>query len=242
MKTLKSISLLFLLLSFFPVSSQTQKEVKGSGYVLTQQRNLSDFTSIEVSSGIDIAIVQGEKLPVTVEADDNLFPYLKTIVHNKILKVYIPDTVKIIKYADLNVLISMPVLCDLRASNGSRIDASPQRWDTERINLETTTGAHIRIHLKAQNIQVVARTSGVVELKGSSESLQAVLKTAARLEARNFQAETARLNLATGARAEIQVKDSISYQLSGNARLLLKGNPGISGAVLNSGSKVIREK
>lgn len=242
MKTLRLIGLLFLMLSVFPVSAQTPKEVKGSGYVLTQQRNLSDFTSIEVSSGIDIAIVQGEMLPVTVEADDNLFPYLKTIVHNKILKIYIPDTVKIIKYADLNVLISMPVLCDLRASNGSRIDASPQRWDSEQIHLETTTGARIRIHLKAKNIQIAARTSGIIELKGSSESLQAILKTAARLEARNFQAETARLSLATGARAEIQVKDSISYELNGNARLLLKGNPSVSGSVLNSGGKVIRDK
>lgn len=242
MKIFRLTGLLFLMLSIIPLYGQNTKEIKGSGYVLTQQRNLNDFTSIEVSSGIDIAIVQGEILPITVEADDNLFPYLKTVVHNKILKVYIPDTIKITKYADLNVLISMPVLCDLRASNGSRIDASPQRWDCRQINLEATNGARIRIHLKTKNIQIAARTSATVELKGNSENLQAVLKTAARLEARNFRAETAHLNLATGARAEIQVTDSVSYELSGNAHLLLKGTPHISGESVNSGSKMIREK
>ena len=65
---------LLLLVFYLTISAVWgQKNVKGSGYVLTQQRETADFTSIEISRGIDVAIVRGEMEPITVEADDNLF-------------------------------------------------------------------------------------------------------------------------------------------------------------------------
>ena len=109
---------LLLLVFYLTISAVWgQKNVKGSGYVLTQQRETADFTSIEISRGIDVAIVRGEMEPITVEADDNLFSYIKTTVKNKVLKIYIPDSVNIVKYASMNVLISMPTLGSLKASN-----------------------------------------------------------------------------------------------------------------------------
>ena len=149
---------LLLLVFYLTISAVWgQKNVKGSGYVLTQQRETADFTSIEISRGIDVAIVRGEMEPITVEADDNLFSYIKTTVKNKVLKIYIPDSVNIVKYASMNVLISMPTLGSLKASNHSRIDAWPQIWNLRTIRLEATTGGQIRIRLKAEDIQAEAR-------------------------------------------------------------------------------------
>ena len=163
---------LLLLVFYLTISAVWgQKNVKGSGYVLTQQRETADFTSIEISRGIDVAIVRGEMEPITVEADDNLFSYIKTTVKNKVLKIYIPDSVNIVKYASMNVLISMPTLGSLKASNHSRIDAWPQIWNLRTIRLEATTGGQIRIRLKAEDIQAEARTSGILEIKGRSPKL-----------------------------------------------------------------------
>ena len=143
---------LLLLVFYLTISAVWgQKNVKGSGYVLTQQRETADFTSIEISRGIDVAIVRGEMEPITVEADDNLFSYIKTTVKNKVLKIYIPDSVNIVKYASMNVLISMPTLGSLKASNHSRIDAWPQIWNLRTIRLEATTqGGTLRAAAEVQ--------------------------------------------------------------------------------------------
>ena len=152
---------LLLLVFYLTISAVWgQKNVKGSGYVLTQQRETADFTSIEISRGIDVAIVRGEMEPITVEADDNLFSYIKTTVKNKVLKIYIPDSVNIVKYASMNVLISMPTLGSLKASNHSRIDAWPQIWNLRTIRLEATTGGQIRIRLKAEGRGTHLRNPG----------------------------------------------------------------------------------
>ena len=154
---------LLLLVFYLTISAVWgQKNVKGSGYVLTQQRETADFTSIEISRGIDVAIVRGEMEPITVEADDNLFSYIKTTVKNKVLKIYIPDSVNIVKYASMNVLISMPTLGSLKASNHSRIDAWPQIWNLRTIRLEAreleTQNADIQLSIGAKaEIQVNQR-------------------------------------------------------------------------------------
>ena len=223
---------LLLLVFYLTISAVWgQKNVKGSGYVLTQQRETADFTSIEISRGIDVAIVRGEMEPITVEADDNLFSYIKTTVKNKVLKIYIPDSVNIVKYASMNVLISMPTLGSLKASNHSRIDAWPQIWNLRTICLEATTGGQIRIRLKAEDIQAEARTSGILEIKGE-----------ARLEARELETQNADIQLSIGAKAEIQVNQRLTYDLYGHSRLVIKGNPQIENSHNYSGSRIIKEK
>ena len=242
MKIYKRPGLLLLVLYLTISAVWGQKNVKGSGYVLTQQRETADFTSIEISRGIDVAIVRGEMEPITVEADDNLFSYIKTTVKNKVLKIYIPDSVNIVKYASMNVLISMPTLGSLKASNHSRIDAWPKIWKLRTIRLEVKPGGQIRIKLKAEDIQAEARTSGILEIKGEAQNLQAILKTAARLEARELETQNADIQLSIGAKAEIQVNQRLTYDLYGHSRLVIKGNPQIENSHNYSGSRIIKEK
>lgn len=231
--------LLILLLSFFAYG---QKDIKGSGYVITQQRDLSGYTQLLANRNVHIYVVQGEPQPVIIEADNNLFPYIKTVVHHHLLKAYIPDTVNIIKYADMNVLLSMPSLTALYASTGALIDASPQPWTIDSIRIYAASDSHIKLHLSARKIHIIAKTGAYIELRGHVSYLEANIKTAARLNAKELTTENARIQMATGAKAEIKVNDSVAYDLVGNSRLFLRGNPKVIHSALSSGSKVIHQK
>lgn len=125
--------------------AQEAKEIKGSGYILTEQREVDFFDRIEVSSKISVYIVQGEFQPITIEADNNLFPYIKTIVRNRTLKIYVPDTANIVKFNDMNVLISMPALTFLQARQASYIEASPQEWKVDDVVLQASSGSRIKL-------------------------------------------------------------------------------------------------
>lgn len=238
----KYITIIILLFLLGTAHAQEVHDIKGSGYVLTQQRETGYFNSIEVSRQISVYIVQGELQPITVEADNNLFPYIKTVIHNKILKIYIPDTVNIVKFADMNVLISMPSIVTLYARQESLIDASPQEWHAGEVKLEATIGSRIKLAIKATALTLKATTSSTVELKGEINQLNADLLTSARLYGRNLQVKKANLTIATGARAELKVSNELEYDLNGNARLTYRGNPTVLKAIATSRSKVIHEK
>ena len=239
---LKYIGIILLGIFSYQAQAQPVLNVKGSGYILTQQRETAFFNSIDVSQQISVYIVPGKFEPLTVEADDNLFPYIKTVVRNQTLKVNIPDTGNIVKFTHMNILISMPEIVLLQARQNSLIDASPQLWKVQQVQLKASTGSRIHLAVHTSNLDIDARTSAIIELKGKATQLEAVLKTAARLYGRNFETEQADLELATGARAEIEVNEKIAYDLCGNSKLIYRGNPQITKNSVNSGSKVIQDR
>lgn len=239
---LKYIGIFLLWIISCLCQAQDMKNIKGSGYILTQQRETAYFNSIHVSCNISVYIVPGEFQPLTIEADDNLFPYIKTVVRNKILKIYIPDTINIVKFTHMNILVSLPEITVLQARQNSLIDAAPQLWKVENIILKASTGSRIHLAVHASDVKIHAKTSANIELKGKTQNLDAELSTAARLYARNFEADAAILELGTGAKAEIRVNEKISYDLIGNSKLIYKGNPEITKKSVNSGSRVIHDR
>lgn len=222
--------------------AQNPREIKGSGYILTQQREVDFFDRIEVSSKISVYIVQGEFQPITIEADNNLFSYIKTVVRNRTLKIYVPDTVNIVKFNDMNVLISMPSILLLQARQASYIEASPQIWNVNTVQLQLSSGSRIKLATHATHLKIDARTSSIIEVKGKCENLEADLQSAARLYARDLETEEANIKLTTAAKAELRVNKEIAYSLCGNAKLWLRGDPQILKSEVISGSKVIQDR
>ena len=58
------------------------KKIKGSGNIISENRELTNFSSINLIGGIDVNIKFSEKYNCTVVSDENLIPYIKTEVVN----------------------------------------------------------------------------------------------------------------------------------------------------------------
>src|SRR5512140_3219381 len=61
---------------------------RGSGNVISETRNVSDFHAIDISYPAQVFIKQGAKESLKVEAEDNLLPKLKTRVSNGVLEIF----------------------------------------------------------------------------------------------------------------------------------------------------------
>lgn len=242
MRNTEVIVVILLIALLYPSPSKGQKNITGSGYVLTQQRETSDFTGIEISRAIKVFLVQGELKPITIEADDNLFPYIRTEVKNDVLKIDIPANIFIKKYADMNVFISLPHLNRLSATTAARIDANIKTWFTDKIDLKAATGAQIKLHVNTREIDVQAETSALIEIKGTTYQLNADIQASARLKAKELKTEIANIKVSNTATVEIEVNKQIGYDLSTGAQLIYKGNPSISTTNISTGARVTKEK
>src|SRR4051794_15454674 len=66
---------------------------RGSGNVITQKRDVSGFSSVVLAGVGDLAITQGDAEGLTISAEDNLLPLIKTEVKNNILTIGLNDGV-----------------------------------------------------------------------------------------------------------------------------------------------------
>ena len=84
-KILAVLVIPFLLLGCIKVN--TLPSLTGSGNMATETRDVSDYQNVEISGIGDAQIIQGEKEGVEITADDNVLPYIETVVHNGTLRI-----------------------------------------------------------------------------------------------------------------------------------------------------------
>ena len=72
---------LFVLISI-SASAQKWETIKGNGEVKKETRELNSFTSLASQGSMNVQISYGNSNSVTVEADENLLPYIETKVED----------------------------------------------------------------------------------------------------------------------------------------------------------------
>src|SRR5262252_10451573 len=65
--------------------------VAGSGKIVTEPRTVSDFSAVSLSGSGHVIVEQTGTESLTVTADDNLLPYIKTEVHGNTLELGLKD-------------------------------------------------------------------------------------------------------------------------------------------------------
>ena len=76
---MKKIALFSLVILVFASGCReiAGRRVRGSGNIITENRNESGFNSIDVSGAIDVYVKQDSTTSVKVEADDNILEYIE---------------------------------------------------------------------------------------------------------------------------------------------------------------------
>ncbi len=79
---MKKILMIVLALVSLTVNAQRWETIKGNGVTKKESRQVSDYTSLSSSGSMDVHISYGNSNSITVEADENLLPYIETIVED----------------------------------------------------------------------------------------------------------------------------------------------------------------
>src|SRR3954470_9869905 len=94
------------------------KRVRGDGNLTTQQRTVSDFDGIESYGSFEISLVPGNERSVKVDAEDNLQPYIETIVEGNRLKINTKRGFNLRPTVDIKITVTTPS-CSVVESFGS---------------------------------------------------------------------------------------------------------------------------
>lgn len=144
MKTLQKTLLVLSLLALVPISLMAQ-----SSKVVKEKRSLSGFSAINISSGWDAVLTQGQYFSVTIEANQESMDNLRIEVKNETL--YVSSDRKF-RFLDIfrsrssnirKVHVTLPELQKITASGGS--DILPQtQFSTENMKIVMSGGSDLK--------------------------------------------------------------------------------------------------
>lgn len=126
---LLSILVLALLLAACGTTINSITTIQGSGDVVTVERDVSGFSSIQINLGADLILTQGDSESLTIEADDNLMQYIETEVQNGRLIVSTPDNTSIVSNNTIRLNVAFETLREIEIFGSSNITAADLNLD-----------------------------------------------------------------------------------------------------------------
>ena len=223
MKSLKSLTFAILILGIASCTqAQHWKTVNGNGKVVTKERKTDSFTSIKVSSGIDVYLKQGNNEAVSVEADENLHEYILTEVRGGVLNVYSEYNIR--EAERKRVYVTMKEVQSVKTTSaGDIFGESPVNSD--RLELSASSAGDIKLEVKAKDIYIDISSSGNITLTGETDKLRADLSSAGDLNAYELKAREADISVSSAGDADVNVSERITANASSAGDINYKGDP-----------------
>jgi len=144
--------------------------IRGSGIVVNEARNVSDFDSVVMGGSGEVVITQSGDEALTVEAEDNIMQYVTSEVRNGTLFLGIegPNGATISTTRPIRYILNVDDLVGLKISGSG--SATTQSLETSRLELVVSGSGDVRIDsLIAETADVLLSGSGEVELMGQVE-------------------------------------------------------------------------
>jgi len=132
---------------------------RGSGNLITEERDVDNFTKIETRGSADIFITVGEEKKVTVRFDDNLIDFIITEVSRGTLEIHTEGSYSSRKGCTIE--ISIPSLEAVSASGSGDIEI--ERLEAETFDYRQSGSGDFRAEGKVGELEIKVSGSGDVD-------------------------------------------------------------------------------
>ena len=144
--------LLSLFVAGFTLSAFCQK---------TETRAVSGFTGIDASSAFEITVTKGNTESLTVEADENAMPYVRSEVKQGVLHLYLDNNKKVRNIKTLKATVVMKNLEKVSLSGACKLTGNGT-FTPDAFSGNCSGASHFDLHLNTG--QMTVKTSGASKI------------------------------------------------------------------------------
>ena len=206
---------LILLILLIVGCSSIKNNIQGSGNIISESRELNNFTSIILLGSIDVNIKTSESNNCVVVADDNLIPYIKTEVVNNKLNISLNESYS--SEEKLVVNINTPNYDEVSLSGSGNINI---------------------LDFKNNNLSLNISGSGNITGNGEVETLVVKINGSGNLMSKEIKSKSATITINGSGDGEVFASDSISAKINGSGNIKYFGNPENVDSIINGSGDI----
>ncbi len=215
MKTLLITLAVIIIIIFIIKHNLTKNNIQGSGNIISESRELNNFSSIILLGSIDVNIKTSESNNCVVVADDNLIPYIKTEVVNNKLNISLNESYS--SEEKLVVNINTPNYDEVSLSGSGNINI---------------------LDFKNNNLSLNISGSGNITGNGEVETLVVKINGSGNLMSKEIKSKSATITINGSGVGKVFASDSISAKINGSGNIKYFGNPENVDSIINGSGDI----
>jgi hypothetical protein len=217
---------------FFVGSSE-----RGSGKIVTEGRDVRDFTKIRLSYPAQVVISQGEAESLTIEADDNVATEIRTQVVNGVLEINnLHDRLWIISPTRLpKITIVVKDLVELDFESAGEIRLEGLRTDHLKTIMDGAGSIKLN-NVQLKTLDCNLNGVGSVQASGTTDTLNVRVQGLGSYDGGELQSQSAIVNLDGMGSATVWADKDLRADVSGLGSVNYYGNAQVTKTVNGLGS------
>ncbi|MFN8442847.1 MAG: head GIN domain-containing protein [Caldilineaceae bacterium] len=233
--------------------------IVGSGKVVSQEMDLSDFERVNVGSAFQVEIRHDDGYRVTIEVDENVLPHLRVVKEGNTLQIGLERGVTLSGNVTLRGVVSLPALTGVEASGASRVTLSGFRGtadltlrasgasqltgeiDGDNADFVASGASEIQLQSTVKNASIEATGASKITLSGGGQNLTITASGASPVDLAKFPAQDAKIDASGASNVTVQLTGTLDAKASGASHVYYLGSPTL-GRVNTSGASSINQR
>ncbi len=206
----------------------------GSGHVISESRDVGDFTEVVLSGVGQLHIAQTGSESLTIEAEDNIMPLLTSEVRGQWLVLGTEPGVHFSPKRPIHYTLTVKDLSEIRISGAGNVDVPALGTSSLRLDLSgagnlTVTG------LAADSLDVSLSGAGSATCAGEVRSQDVRISGAGSYRGDDLASVTARAVISGTGSAHLRVSEQLDARVSGVGSIVYSGTPAVRKSVSGVG-------
>jgi len=221
------ITLLVIACSSLVEFGSNGNTIKPSDIVISEERQVSGFNGINMSTFGQILLTQGESESLNIKGSNNIVPVIKTTVRNGVLFIEKDKSINITGMNSDNVLvftITVKDLTSLTISGAGEVEMGS--LSTTGLDVTMSGAGQFQLdQLTAESVNINLSGVGGVNVAGEVKQATIEISGTGNVSAPDLKCQTAEVNIPGLGDATVWVTDMLSGNISGSGSVSYYGDP-----------------
>ncbi len=211
------------------------EHIRGSGRVVQEKRDVRGFNQVRLSGVGNLEIQQGNhEESLTVEADDNIMPRIRTDVEDGTLVIGLEPRVSVSPTAAIRYQLTVRELSALGVSGSGDIHSASLRGQAFGVHV-SGSGKIMLDELTATTLTADISGSGTVEMSGKVDSQNIHISGSGDYDCGRLQSDSTEVTVSGSGDSRVWADKNLGVHVSGSGNVEYYGNPQVSKRVSGSG-------
>lgn len=227
------IALVLMSCRFGNVTIDGQR-LTGSGNLKTETREVSNIERVSLEDLGDLTIIQGNEEGLTIEADDNILPYLESTMRGRELVLGLKDGYGLTSKATIRYTLKVKDLNRISVSGAGNITS--EKLNVNDLTLDVSGSGNLRFaDIVAKSLTAKSSGSGNFDLKGMVDTQDVTITGAGNYTAGDLQSNEATVRISGAGNATVWTAKTLNVRVTGFGNINYYGRPDVSQTISGGG-------
>jgi hypothetical protein len=200
--------------------------ISGSGNIVTEKRQVSDFTGISTGGSYEVELKKGPANEVLVESDDNIIKYIETRVVGDMLLIKTKGSYNFMN-SHTKITVTAPEINLLKCSGAASIQTEDVFSSLGKISIEASGAAGIEANFDAPEISTKASGASKIEINGRTRNHKASTSGSADIKAGGLLTEISDVRASGASSIHVHASVRLNAEASGSASVYYRGGASV---------------